>query len=66
MIGDSIIMLADEMPEQGSKGPKVIGGTPVSFFIFQENVDSGWKRAIDAGLRKSSFPTRRQPSATIA
>src|SRR4029079_5936735 len=29
-IGDSPIMLGDEMPEQGAKGPKAYGGTPVS------------------------------------
>jgi PhnB protein len=48
-IGDSPIMLGDEMPEQGAKGPKAYGGTPVSFFIYQDNVDAAWKRAIDAG-----------------
>ena len=48
-IGDSPIMLGDEMPEQGGKGPKSIGGTPVSFFVYQEDVDAGWKRAINAG-----------------
>jgi uncharacterized glyoxalase superfamily protein PhnB len=48
-IGDSTIMLGDEMPDYGGKGPKSIGGTPVSFFIYRENVDAAWKRAIDAG-----------------
>jgi len=48
-VGDSPIMLADEMPEQGGKGPKSYGGTPVSFFIYLENVDAAWKRAINAG-----------------
>ena len=50
-IGDSIIMLADEMPEQGGRGPKSIGGTPVSFFVYRENVDAEWKRALDAGAK---------------
>ena len=50
-IGDSIIMLADEMPEQGGRGPKSIGGTPVSFFVYRENVDTEWKRAVDAGAK---------------
>ena len=50
-IGDSIVMLADEMPEQGGRGPKSIGGTPVSFFVFRENVDAEWKRAVDAGAK---------------
>jgi uncharacterized glyoxalase superfamily protein PhnB len=50
-IGDSTIMLADEMPEQGAKGPKSFGGTPVSFFVYGENVDAAWKRAVDAGAK---------------
>jgi PhnB protein len=48
-IGDSPLMLGDEMPEQGAKGPKSYGGTPVSFFLYTENVDAAWKRAVDAG-----------------
>ena len=51
-VGDSIIMLADEMPDMGGKGPKSIGGTPVSFFVYGEDVDAAWKRAIDAGARE--------------
>jgi PhnB protein len=51
-IGDSIVMLADEMPEQGGRGPKSIGGTPVSFFVYRENVDAEWKRALDAGAKE--------------
>jgi len=48
-IGDSILMLADEMPDMGGRGPKSIGGTPVSFFVYREDVDGAWKRAVDAG-----------------
>jgi PhnB protein len=51
-IGDSTLMLGDEMPEQGGKGPKSYGGTPVSFFVYRENVDAAWKRAIDAGAKQ--------------
>jgi len=50
-IGDSIIMLGDEMPDQGGRSPKSIGGTPVSFFVYGENVDAAWKRAVDAGAK---------------
>ena len=50
-IGDSIIMLGDEMPEGGGKSPKTYGGTPVSFFVYGENVDAAWKRAVDAGAK---------------
>jgi uncharacterized glyoxalase superfamily protein PhnB len=48
-IGDSVIMLGDEMPDQGAKSPKSYGGTPVGFFIYKDNVDSAWKQAVDAG-----------------
>jgi PhnB protein len=50
-VGDSVIMLSDEMPEQGGRSPISFGGTPVSFFIYQDNVDAGWKRALDAGAK---------------
>lgn len=48
-IGDSIVMLNDEMPDQGVRGPKAIGGSSTSLFIYKENVDAAWKRALDAG-----------------
>jgi PhnB protein len=50
-IGDSVIMLGDEMHDQGAKSPKSYGGSPVSFFVYGENVDAAWKRAIDAGAK---------------
>jgi PhnB protein len=39
-IGDSVVMLADEHPEQGHRGPKSLGGTPVGLMVYVENVDS--------------------------
>jgi PhnB protein len=51
-VGDSVIMLGDEMPEQGARSPKSYGGTPVSFFVYRENVDAEWKRAVDAGAKE--------------
>jgi PhnB protein len=50
-VGDSPIMLADEMPEYGGKGPTSYGGTPVSLFVYGDNVDAAWKRAVDAGAK---------------
>jgi len=50
-IGDSTIMLGDEMPDQGGKSPKAYGGTAVSFFVYKDNVDAAWKRAVDAGAK---------------
>jgi PhnB protein len=50
-IGDSVLMLSPEMPDFGSKGPRALGGTPVSFYVYVENVDAAWKRAVDAGAK---------------
>ena len=33
-VGDSPIMLADEYPDMGYKGPQSIGGSPVSLMIY--------------------------------
>lgn len=48
-IGDSMIMLADEMPEMGYKSPSSLGGTPVSLVIYVNDVDKIYKQAISAG-----------------
>jgi len=49
LIGDSHVMLADEFPEQGHRGPKALGGTPVSLMVYVDDVDSVFRRAIEAG-----------------
>src|SRR5437016_3908452 len=33
-IGDSPIMLADESPEMGARGPKTLGGSPVMLHLY--------------------------------
>jgi PhnB protein len=48
-IGSSAIMLADEHPEMGYRGPRAIGGTPVSIHLYVENVDEMFPRAVAAG-----------------
>ena len=48
-IGDSPIMLADEYPEMGYKGPQTLGGSPVSLMIYVEDVDTVFNRAVEAG-----------------
>jgi PhnB protein len=51
-IGNSVMMLGEEMPEMGGKSPQSLGGSPVSFFIYLENVDEAWQRAINAGANQ--------------
>jgi len=48
-IGNSPIMMADEYPEMGYKGPKALGGSPVSIMLYVEDVDSVFNRAVTAG-----------------
>jgi len=48
-IGDSIIMLADEHPEMGFRGPQALGGTPVSLMLYVEDSDAMFAQAIAAG-----------------
>jgi PhnB protein len=48
-IGDSPIMLADEYPDMGYKGPQSLGGSPVSLMIYVDDVDVVFDRAVNAG-----------------
>jgi len=48
-IGDTRVMLNDEFPERDNLGPKSRGGTSVGLLIYTENVDSAFKKAIEAG-----------------
>lgn len=49
VIGDSPIMLTEESPEHGMGGPQSLGGTPVNIFLYVEDVDALFDRAIAAG-----------------
>src|SRR6201988_1365844 len=48
-IGDSPLMLADEHPDMGYKGPQTLGGSPVSIMIYVEDVDTIFNQAVEAG-----------------
>ncbi len=50
-IGDSVFMLGEEMPEHDCKSPSSVGGTPVSFYVYVEDVDAAFKTAVDAGAK---------------
>jgi len=49
VIGGSTVMLADEFPEMGYRGPKAFGGSAVSLMLYVPNVDEVFKRAMEAG-----------------
>jgi PhnB protein len=50
-IGDSVIMLADEHLDMDVRGPRTIGGTPVTLHVYVENADDAFERAIQAGAK---------------
>jgi PhnB protein len=50
-IGNSPIMLADEFPEMDARSPQFFGGSPVSFHLYVENVDTTFKQAVAAGAK---------------
>ena len=48
-IGDTVLMVSDPYPMQNAKSPKELGGTTVSIFMYVEDVDASYKKAIDSG-----------------
>ena len=50
-IGDSMVMLSDEMPQAGTKSPQSLGGTTVGIFVYVTDVDSVFKQAVGAGAK---------------
>ncbi len=50
-IGNSPIMLADEVSEMGYRSPQSLGGSPVSILLYVEDVDAVFSQAIAAGAK---------------
>lgn len=49
IIGDSPVMLVDEMPEWGALGPLSLKGSPVTIHQYVEDADAVFRRALDNG-----------------
>jgi len=50
-IGNSRIMLNDVM--MGMKGPKALGGSPASIWLFVDDSDALYKKAVGAGAKEA-------------
>jgi len=50
------LMLADEFPEYGIRGPQAIGGTSVTIHLHVDNADEMIRRAAEAGAEIESEP----------
>ncbi len=48
-IGDSIVMLSDEMPGGSCRSPQSLGGTTITLFLYVEDVDRIFNQAVSAG-----------------
>jgi PhnB protein len=58
-IGDALVMLADEHPEMDIRGPKALGGSPVTLHLQVDDVDTAAARAVAAGATVV-FPVKDQ------
>ncbi len=56
-IGDSMLMMTEENPERGAKSPLAYGGATSAIFLYVDDVDTWFKRAVSAGAT-----ARMQPS----
>ena len=48
-IEGSLIMMAEENPDWGTKSPDTLGGNPLTIGLYVPDVDQSFQRAIDAG-----------------
>jgi PhnB protein len=55
-IGDSVIMVGEEIPGGRDPSPKTLGGSPVALFTYVEDVDEVFNRAINAGASTVQEP----------
>jgi PhnB protein len=56
VIGDSRIMLADPFPQSTTKPPKELGGTTAALFVYVDDTDAVFQRAVDAGASPTMAP----------
>ncbi len=58
-IGDSVVMLGDEWPDGPTRSPATLGGSTAALFIYTDDVDALWERAVAAGAEEV-FPLEMQ------
>jgi uncharacterized glyoxalase superfamily protein PhnB len=59
-IGDSVLMLVDDFPDFGSRGPLALKGSPVIIHLYVEDADATFARAVEAGA-KAVMPLADMP-----
>jgi len=56
-IGDSRFMLGEEMPDQGCRAPASVGAVSSSLYIYVQDVDKAFRRAVEGGAKALMPPT---------
>jgi PhnB protein len=56
LIGNSVIMMADEFPEIQAFGTEHYGGSPISLLIYTEDCDAMYQSALAAGAVSVRVP----------
>ncbi len=56
-IGDSVLMLSEEILEWGNKSPATLGGSPVSLMHYVSAVDAVFAKAVAMGCQTIMPPT---------
>lgn len=56
VIGDSVFMLSDPFPQATVKPPSQVGGTTAGLFMYVEDVDAAYRRAVEAGATETMPP----------
>ncbi len=56
-IGDSVVMVVDEVAEWKCFGPKTLNGSPVTLHLYVPDADASFQRAVAAGATPTMPPT---------
>ncbi len=48
-IGDSFLMMGDEMPGKGCQSAESLGASPISLYVYVPDVDAAFKQAVATG-----------------
>lgn len=58
VIGDSVVMIGEaNLPIPTDPSPRKLGGSPVSLFVYMDDVDDVFARAVKEGATAVSEPT---------
>jgi PhnB protein len=55
-LGGSVVMIGDEVPGGTDPSPKTLGGSAVALFVYVEDVDDVFERALAAGAHSVQAP----------